>query len=798
MFDPERPVWTVPVMEDWHRRFVQEADETKGKNFEDKLENQLKDATLEVHRLVAELLYIHLLPAGWIIKAPKKRWLSELPLRLARQKGLTDDEDLIPPDLGAGLDQRVLHPGPAFNSNRFDLMAWLLNFVLNWWREVEESSRIEALGSFNAFKRQAELVPGSYSAIQRSLLYNLLFPADYPPIVSADHKRRIVRAFTQPGDPHDSDTALGVVYRRVKAQPDFIDFYHRPYLDRWEDKATASPWGALATLARRLIASPAFKQLDREPMLSCAGEARPVLDAILAAGDAASAGHVDSLRDVISRYSKALTRLCRIPSWTMLRSQSDRFGQLIQELLGGKELTPRVDTFAETYSDTTGLKGHGMLASAASFFLSLYTPTETPRFGSNAFNYAIMKLGAEQWGPDSSAGEVYTRAMTFLDEVVEQCAQREVTLEDRLDAQGIVLALFTWRTKPASLPDDLWREIESFRKLVKVETPPDDVGETVVVPKPESEDPIEQLLLKRHNVLLYGPPGTGKTYRTIQIAERWVTQNGPDSVWQVTFHPSYAYEDFIEGYRPDESGKFVLRPGLFVQAARAAASHPDQRTLLVIDELNRGDVARLFGELITLIEADKRHLGVARRLPYSQESFWVPPNLYLLGTMNTADRSISLLDIAIRRRFCFVEFPPDPKFFDSADGYVRSLDGLSLGQVLEGLNRRLQEAGVDRDRAVGHAHLLARIGSTSPLRGIADRFRYDIVPLIEEYCYADRGAMRRVLGHLVDEAGRTDEGVFASESRFIKALRDIAGLSPRDETGDLPGPLAEAQSQDGA
>lgn len=190
---------------------------------------------------------------------------------------------------------------------------------------------------------------------------------------------------------------------------------------------------------------------------------------------------------------------------------------------------------------------------------------------------------------------------------------------------------------------------------------------------------IENILHRKGQVILYGPPGTGKTYHALRVAGELAARRrfgksfgalseaersqveGPDGfVRFCTFHPGYGYEDFIEGLRPRTiDGQMVFEPrdGIFKQLCQVAVKEPNRNFFLVIDEINRGDVPRIFGELISVIEQDKR--GRLITLPLAASPFSVPPNVFLLGTMNTADRSISLLDAALRRRFGFVELMPD-------------------------------------------------------------------------------------------------------------------------------------------
>ena len=268
---------------------------------------------------------------------------------------------------------------------------------------------------------------------------------------------------------------------------------------------------------------------------------------------------------------------------------------------------------------------------------------------------------------------------------------------------------------------------------------------------PESRTNAQQPL----NQILFGPPGTGKTYETIS-ATLEIVGNPPEDraeakarfdelregkqVEFVTFHQSYAYEDFIEGIRPKLKGdelRYELRDGIFKRIAKRASRKRDKRFVLIIDEINRGNVAKIFGELITLIEPSKRKGGedeAEATLPYSQKPFSVPNNLYLIGTMNTADRGIALLDTALRRRFKFVERMPDTTHL------AKTVEGVDRRMLLQSINERIVEF-LDRDHQIGHTYLMG----VDTLEGLADAFRDQIVPLLQEYFYDDWEKLRRVL-----------------------------------------------------
>ena len=280
------------------------------------------------------------------------------------------------------------------------------------------------------------------------------------------------------------------------------------------------------------------------------------------------------------------------------------------------------------------------------------------------------------------------------------------------------------------------------------------------------------------NLVLYGPPGTGKTWhavtRAVAVVEnrevgtvaqedraavkrRFDEHRGAGRIEMVTFHQNTTYEDFVEGIRPvltdgasagvetpaEREGvgdvQYELSRGVFRRIAERAEADPDGRYVLVIDEINRGNVARIFGELITLIEDSKR-IGrddEARvTLPGSKTEFGVPANLHVIGTMNTADRSIALLDTALRRRFVFEEMMPDP----SHPGVNRDVDGIDCRELLTAMSRRIAVL-LDREHQIGHTYFLG----VDTLAALASTFQTRIIPLLQEYFYDDWEKIRAVL-----------------------------------------------------
>ena len=267
-----------------------------------------------------------------------------------------------------------------------------------------------------------------------------------------------------------------------------------------------------------------------------------------------------------------------------------------------------------------------------------------------------------------------------------------------------------------------------------------------------------------------------------------------------TFHPGYGYEDFLEGFRPtgtaDRQLSFTLRDGLFKSLCADAAANPTREYFLVVDEINRGDVPRIFGELITLLERDKR--GRVLELAVSGTRFAVPANVRIIGTMNTADRSIALLDTALRRRFGFVELPPD--YATLADAVV---GGVPLGAWLQALNTQVRaHVGRDADNLqIGHAFLLEDERPVTDPARLARIVAEDVVPLLREYCYEDFEKLAKILGTgLVDVGGRrVKDDLFRPErlddlmEALLQPFPDLA--TTRDATVHADDP-AEAEPAD--
>lgn len=271
----------------------------------------------------------------------------------------------------------------------------------------------------------------------------------------------------------------------------------------------------------------------------------------------------------------------------------------------------------------------------------------------------------------------------------------------------------------------------------------DIVAEGCFVPEAELHSMLKQWQSKK-NLILQGPPGTGKTWLAKRLAKALIGQKtvSDEQLRVVQFHPALSYEDFVRGYRPGGDGRLTLTDGVFLQVVQAAIAQPDVEHVLVIEEINRGNPAQVLGEMLTLLECSKRSRADAMELAYSKvrgEKVYVPENLYVIGTMNVADRSLALVDLALRRRFAFVNLVPSLNEAWQQWCATKGLDEASIAHIQTRMQALNAEIAADRALGaqfqIGHSYVTPHEPVHDAQAWFAEVVKSEIGPLLHEYWF---------------------------------------------------------------
>ena len=754
LFTPGKVIWSRRWLGELRGRFLDRPDESNRK-FLEKLQDQLEGSSPEIYQLMGEALYFYFLIVAAKSSAREEETINSV-------LNWSPSPVAIPSDLIAGLTPGIATPGVAFHTYRPLQVGFLIEFA-EQWREQELNERRRLLNDPWAFKefvmvmrlRSASLRNNQETPrIQRHALLHLVFPDTFEGIVSAKDKEQIgsANAFTEyivePTD--DIDRMIAQIRPHLEAKYGTRDFsfYQRAIRIQWDHAYQPDLWDEFVRRAQVYVATGMLNSEEIEYKAEI-GQALAEARQAVVAGTNDWAGLLKS--GIVKNQNNLIhfTQLDNFRNWVDT-APGDALNAL--RALWGQEDVPasnRILAFSQEFPKSV-TSGAGTRMTTTSVLLMGVDAEQYPPFRVTVFDAAYRRTGYDKPKGDADEAALYEHALGFLDRFIQEASQRGLNLRHRLDAQSVV-----WAIKDAA--DDLEGE-EKPLPQPDLQT----LAQNVYLPVEFLEE-IVTLLGDKKQVIFQGPPGTGKTYVAKELAKHLA--GSEERVTLVQFHPSYAYEDFVQGFRPallagGQPG-FELKDGPLLRAAKRAEADakkdPDAKHFLVIDEINRGNIAKVFGELYFLLEYRDERI----RLQYQkdEEEFSLPDNLYVIGTMNTADRSIALVDLALRRRFYFVEFHPDDEPVKSV--LKKWLDGKGLGgmawaaevvEVVERTNEKLQD---DRHAAIGPSYFMEDDLDEAAVERI---WKHSVLPYIEELRFGrGQAATEFDLGKLRREVSKTGE-----------------------------------------
>jgi 5-methylcytosine-specific restriction protein B len=685
-------LWSTNHIGELVQAFVRNPMDAPDTSFIEKLKQQLSVCAPEAKQLMAEVLYVLTLFQS-NMRPPTKRELVRTVWSWSGTE-LPADHPLLEDSVLGGIG----NPGRAYLTHRWREAAYLIELAAAFKKEPQE--RRETLAaSPDDFAKWVDAISTRGYRQFRNILLHLAFPDEFERITVDSHKRQIAQAFGalpaarfKRATEYELDIALRDLRKTLVAKKGMsdIDFYDDTLKPLWQssgDKAPAPPSARAWLLSwnPRRWTWTSFAQ-DR------IGAAR---------GDTVTEPWSCSNGHVVKDDRVFLMRAGEEPRGMIAR------GTALSTPYETEHYDPTRAAAGET-NNVIDVAFDDIRDPARDAFLSLDE---------------LRKISGEQnWTPQQSGIEI------------------------RPDTIVAIETAWAGLAKPT-----LDEAAPTPAEMAQPYTAEDIFAEGCFHPPSEIKAILSSWNAKK-NLVLQGPPGTGKTWLAKRLAYALIGFRDDRRIVAVQFHPNLSYEDFVRGWRPSGEGKLELVDGVFLEAVKAAHAEPSLPFVIVIEEINRGNPAQIFGELLTLMEGSKRDKSEAMRLAYPRdatERAFVPKNLYIIGTMNVADRSLALVDLALRRRFAFVDL--EPRFNDLWEKCLTADFGFDKTFVLELRNRievlNQQIAGDDRlgpQFRIGHSYLTPPGGAVDDAKAwFRDVVATQIGPLLHEYWFDDKAEKAR-------------------------------------------------------
>lgn len=691
-----QPTWTEQNATELLRRTFDNYDGGAG-DFLSKLQGQLVGAEPGVIILAAELMALIQLPLSNVKAATKRDQINTVLSWL-------DAESLFPEELDRGLRAGgIFNGGQGYNSRKWHHFVWLARFVQRVRLEPGEGLE-EALTDPVAFGALTNTVDDQFPGVRFAIEY-MMWPNYFEPVISQKHRKLLIEAYAwEIGGPSGADQpSIAKDLAAIRRTHEFkaghrVDWYTEPFVNDWLNKTSAKA-GQRAWLVRQ--------QQGNQQLLDAWLNNNEVSIQATHLGPIAPGSTLPAIQSAVeSGYDHV--------DYAERKQRAHAFHRFLTQM-GPNDVvyTRRGDEiFVGTIEEE-----------------AIYSSDEPARFV-RTVDWNLTELSADDVAP--VVLEAFDETGTIVDATAALTVLRGLLSETISDGPAM--------EAPSSAGHET--HVELLRDV------DERFADSLHIASDELQEVVE-LLRTRRQVVFYGPPGTGKTYLAGKIARYLATEEHADHVKVVQFHPSYAYEDFFEGYRPAaaEHGQlgFSLEPGPLrrIAAEASAEGNRDKPFFLLIDEMNRGNLAKIFGELYFLLEYRDQSIN----LQYSPGStFKLPPNLFIIGTMNTSDRSIAMIDAAIRRRFAFIELHPQEGMIEGLlDRFLAAKGKPSLrADLLRALNLEIE--GTDRDLMIGPSYFMGHHAESDI--GLERIWRYELLPLLEEHYFGryDRNEVRKRFG----------------------------------------------------